>query len=136
MKRADEKPSLSGHWEVELERSTQRGPETRRITIDLDHREESLIQDVRAEEANGEEERAIFSYRIDGETENLIGGSSAVSRANWEGPELVIENRRTRAGSEFRFKDHWSLSEDGRTLTMTHRDGALAGQTTVLKRIS
>ena len=136
MKRAYEKPSLSGRWEVDLERSTQRGPETTRITIDLEHREESLIQDVRATKANGEKERVIFRYRIGGETENQIGGSSAVSRANWEGPELVIETKMARAGSEFRFQDHWSLSEDGKTLTMTHRDGALAGQTTVLKRIS
>jgi hypothetical protein len=34
------------------------------------------------------------------------------------------------------FKDHWSLSDDGRTLTMAHRDDDLAGQTSVLERSS
>jgi hypothetical protein len=32
------------------------------------------------------------------------------------------------------FKDYWSLSADGATLTMAHRDDDLAGQTSVLHR--
>jgi hypothetical protein len=37
---------------------------------------------------------------------------------------------------EHRVKDHWSLSDDGRTLTMAHRDDDLAGQVAVLERRS
>jgi len=32
---------------------------------------------------------------------------------------------------ELHFKNHWSLSDDGQTLTMAHRDDDLAGQIAV-----
>jgi len=35
---------------------------------------------------------------------------------------------------EVYFQDHWSLSHDGRTLTMAHRDDDLAGQISVLEK--
>jgi hypothetical protein len=38
-------------------------------------------------------------------------------------------------GREFYFKDHWSLSDNGRTLTMAHRDDDLAGQISILEKM-
>jgi hypothetical protein len=35
---------------------------------------------------------------------------------------------------EFKFKDYWSLSSDGRMLTMAHRNDDLAGQISVLEK--
>ena len=54
------------------------------------------------------------------------------SGSQWDGQELVIESRMNARGREFYFKDHWSLSDNGRTLTMAHRDDDLAGQVSVL----
>ena len=36
---------------------------------------------------------------------------------------------------EMHYKDHSSLSDDGATLTMAHRDDDFAGQTTILHRL-
>jgi hypothetical protein len=58
------------------------------------------------------------------------------TRAWWEGAEIVIESRMKTPARDAYFKDHWSLSDDGRTLTMAHRDDDLAGQTSVLERSS
>jgi len=46
----------------------------------------------------------------------------------------VIESRMRRPDREFYCRGHWSLSDDGRTLTMAHRDGDLARQVSVLER--
>lgn len=43
---------------------------------------------------------------------------------------VIIET--TFGGREFR--DYWSLSGDGRTLTMAHLDDDLTGHTTILNR--
>jgi len=48
----------------------------------------------------------------------------------------VIESRMTTPDRESHFKDHWSLSNDGQTLTMAHRDDDLAGQVSVLEKSS
>jgi hypothetical protein len=72
-----------------------------------------------------------FTMETDAETSNAVGPAVARTRARWEGTELVIESWMEAAGRQVHFKDHWSLSHDGRTLTMAHRDDDLAGQISV-----
>jgi len=96
------------------------------------HREPHLDQEILVTQASGDEQRLIFSYRTTGEeTANSIGNITARTCARWEGDELVIESWFETAGRRLHFKDHWSLSGDGRTLTMAHRDDDLAGQIVV-----
>ena len=84
--------------------------------------------------ADGTEQRMTFRFETGAETTNPIGGATARTRARWEGTELVIESWMKTPAREAYFKDHWSLSEDGRTLTMAHRDDDLAGQISVLEK--
>jgi hypothetical protein len=77
-----------------------------------------------------------FTYETDAETANPIGEATARMHARWEGAELVIESRMKTPDREFHFKDHWSLSDDGRRLTMAHRDDDLAGQISVFEKRS
>jgi len=51
-----------------------------------------------------------------------------------DGEELVIESSMKTPDRTFHFKDHWSLSDAGRTLTMAHPDDDLAGQVSVLEK--
>ena len=57
-------------------------------------------------------------------------------KADWEGPVLRIESRMNLGGRDFHFVDFWSLSADGRVLTMEHRDDDLAGQVAVLDKVA
>ena len=77
-----------------------------------------------------------FTYETGAETTNSVGEATARTHARWEGMELVIESRMKTPAREAHFKDHWSLSDDGRTLTMAHRDDELAGQISVLEKSS
>lgn len=119
-------------WQADLGRSVLRGPLPKQIVNKIEHREPHLDQEILVTRASGEEQRLVFSYKTTGEeTTNAVGGTTARSRARWEGAELVIESWVEAGGRELHFKDYWSLSGDGQTLTMAHRDDDLAGQIVV-----
>ena len=56
-------------------------------------------------------------------------------RASWQRDELRIESYMRAGDREFQFRDFWSLSADGLTLKMEHRDDDLAGQVSILERV-
>jgi hypothetical protein len=126
---------FSGVWAVDFENSVMRGPAPKRILMWIKHREPMIIQKILFPNAVGVKERLTFTYDTGAETTNSIGGAVARTHTRWEGNELVIESRMKTPERELHFKDHWLLSEDSETLTMTHRDDDLAGQVAVLKRV-
>jgi len=130
------RPDFTGVWEMNFERSILRGPAPKRILVKIEHREPRLIQQIHLTNAGGTEQRMTFTYETDAETTNSVGEATARTHARWEGTELVIESRMKTPGREFHFKDHWLLSDDGRTLTMAHRDDDLAGQISVFEKCS
>ena len=136
MKPATSRPDFTGVWEVNLERSVLRGPAPKRILAIIEHQEPRLTQQLLVTNADGVEQRMTFSFGTDAETANAMGNASVQTLARWEGTELVIESRMKTPGRDAYFKDHWSLSEDGQTLTMAHRDDDLAGQISVLEKRS
>ena len=127
---------FTGEWELNLERSLLRGPTPKRIAMEIEHREPRLVQRIVFTNAEGTEKRMIFEYKSGAETTNSLGGAPARTSAHWEGEELVIETRVMTPCREVHFKDHWSLSGDGQTLTMAHRDDDLAGQISILEKCS
>jgi hypothetical protein len=130
------RPDFGGVWEMNFERSILRGPAPKRILMKIEHREAQLVQQIHLTNAGGTEQRVTFRYETDTETTNSVGEATARTHARWEGTELVIESRMKTSGREFHFKDYWSLSDDGRTLTIAHRDDDLAGQIAVLEKRS
>jgi hypothetical protein len=129
-------PDFTGLWELNLERSTLRGSGPKRIVIEIEHREPRLVQQIHLTNADGAEKRMTFAYETGAETTNSVGGAPARTSARWEGEELVMESRVMTPCREVQFRDYWSISDDGRTLTMAHRDDDLAGQISVLERRS
>ena len=125
---------FTGVWELNLERSTLRGSAPKRIVMQIEHQEPRLVQQIRLTNADGVERRMTFAYEIGAETTNSVGGTPARTSARWEGEELVIESRMMTPCREVYFKDHWSLSGDGHSLTMAHRDDDLAGQVAILEK--
>lgn len=136
MTQATAQPNFTGIWEMKPEGSTFLGAAPQRIVMKIEHREPAVMQQMRSMHADGTQYRAMFRYEVDAERNNRIGEAEVRTRARWEGVELVIESRMTTVGTEICYRDYWSLSEDGRTLTMAHRDDDLAGQTVVLERAS
>jgi hypothetical protein len=130
------RPDFTGVWELNLERSTLRGSAPKRVLMQIEHREPRLVQQIHLTNADGVEKRVTFAYETGAETTNSVGGAPARTSTRWEGQELVIESWVTTPCQQVHFKDHWSLSGDGRTLTMAHRDDDLAGQISLLEKRS
>ena len=131
------KPDFSGLWQLNLTRSTFRGPAPMDILVKIEHREPRLIQTMVIVTAGGEEQRLTFAYDIGGgETTNAPASGEVRSRAHWNGAELVIDSVLSTPNRTFHFSDHWSLSPDGETLQMAHPDDDLAGQVAICERAS
>lgn len=84
---------------------------------------------------DGTEVRTASRFLTTGEEiTNSIYGTGMRSRCQWLHRELLIESWVTLRDRDWHTRDFWSLSEDGQTLTMQHRDGDLAGQVARLDR--
>ena len=125
---------FSGVWQLDREGSAFAGPVPASLIMRIDHRGPDLTQQIAATDANGAQQRRIFTCRIGEETISAIGETSLYSRAHWLDGELLIETRMSRQGRDLLFRDFWSLSADGARLVMAHRDDALAGQIVTLTR--
>jgi hypothetical protein len=127
---------FSGQWKADLAASTLRGDPPTAIFASIAHQSSLLRVEMKIVSGNSAPNVMTFEVRIDGEpTHNSVRGTDWVSRSHWVGRELLIESEVSHAAGRMHFRDYWSLSDDGRRLTMEHRDDDLAGQVTVLDRI-
>jgi len=134
MNRTESRPDLTGVWEMNVGQSTMKGSVPQRVLMEIKHREPRLIQQILVINAGGAEQRITAVYETNAETINSIGEVPVRTRAMWHGMELVIESRMRMPDREVCFRDHWSLSADGCTLTMAHRDDDLAGQISIFEK--
>jgi hypothetical protein len=127
---------FTGRWNLDLSRSRFIGPPPKSISIKIKHSDPDLVQEMLVTRADGREQRIIFQCRTNGEqNRSVLNGKSIRGSAKWRGKELAIESWMHVGESERFFCDFWSLSADGRVLSMEHRDDALAGQLAVMERL-
>lgn len=128
--------NFSGTWNADLSKSLFLGPPPRSVTVRIEHVEPRLSAEILATKPDGTEDRIAFECATNGEQgSNLLNGKPVRGNARWEGKELVIESWMQLGARQLHFSDFWSLSPDGRTLTMEHRNDDLAGQLTILSRV-
>jgi hypothetical protein len=132
---AQTQPNFSGLWQLNLEKSTFRGQSPKELLVKIDHRDPNLTQTMLIVAADGSEQQQTFTYETDGrESRTKLTLGEGQSRAHWSGSELVVDSVLTTPNRIFHFSDHWSLSSDGQTLQMAHRDDDLAGQVAVFEK--
>lgn len=125
---------FSGFWRLDAEASRFHGPAPASLLMKIEHHEPDLTQHILATDQTGKEQRRVFACRTGEETISAIGETTLRCHAYWQEQELIIETTMSRQGRDLQFKDCWSLSADGTTLTMAHRDDTLAGQNVILLR--
>lgn len=127
--------NFTGTWKVNLSKSKLLGPAPVAVTIKILHSEPELREEMLATKADRSEERLSFKCWTNGEPgKSLLNGKAVRGNASWEGEQLVIESWVQFGAREMYFCDCWSLSPDGQTLRMEHREDDLAGQLTVLEK--
>lgn len=127
--------NLSGLWKANLEKTKLLGPAPKSISAKIDYSDPDLSVEMTITMPDGAEHNLVFKGPATGaQVSNMVNGQEWQSRIGWIGEELLIESWVDLGERKWHFRDFWSVSNDGRSLTMEHRNDDLQGQITVLER--
>lgn len=125
------RPDFSGRWRMVKEKSnfaTFHMPDM--IIQQIDHHDPTLNVHT-VETLGGKTNSNDVSYFTDGsESQNVISGRDATSKAFWDGPALMVRTETTDSrGGNIVMEDRYELSPDRKTLTeASHITTALGGE--------
>jgi hypothetical protein len=113
------KPNFSGEWKLNVSKSSfGQMPAPSGMTNTITHEEPKLTSHVKQSGEMGEFE-FDSSYTTDGkECSNDMFGNPVKSTLKWDGDTLVIDAKGQFGGNDFTMQDKWTLSDDGKTLTI------------------
>jgi hypothetical protein len=111
--------NLSGDWKLNLAKSNYgKFPAPLSMTRKIAHNDPKLMLSTTQKGAQGEV-TSNLSYATDGrESLNQVAGGETKGIAQWIGDKLMIESSRKFQGVSLKQKDIWTLSDDGKTLTI------------------
>jgi len=126
---AQAKPNLSGTWKLNVSKSDF-GPmpapdsETHKIT----HADPDLKINI-AQSGQMGDLNYDMNYSTDGkECTNSVAGNEFKSTVKWDSDDLTIDTKGSFNGTDFTAKDRWTLSADGKTLTVTRHINSAMGE--------
>lgn len=118
---AEDKPNFSGEWKLNVAKSDLGSMPAVSRTDKIEHKEPNLKVTSTQENQNGKV-TADVKYTTDGkESTNEIRGNAVKSTAKWEGNVLAITSKANFNGNDITINDKWSLSKDGKTLTVNRQ---------------
>jgi|HubBroStandDraft_4_1064222.scaffolds.fasta_scaffold76440_2 hypothetical protein len=127
---AQAKPNFTGAWKLNVAKSdfgAMPAPDSRNDKIVHD---DPALADTIAQSGQMGETTAEMKFSTDGkETTNSVRGNEVKSIAKWEADELVIDGKAQFNGADVTLKDRWSLSADGKTLTIQRHVNSPMGET-------
>jgi len=122
-------PDLTGNWKLNATKSDfGQFPAPSAMTQKISHAEPKLTVEINMTSDMGEF-AFTSNYTTDGKecTNQGFGGSEAKSTAKWDGDTLVIDTKGSFGDNPYTMKDKWSLSEDGKVLTILRRFSSSMG---------
>ena len=123
------KPDFSGTWKLNAAKSDFGAMPAPERTDKIRHHDPVLLDSYTQSGPRGPF-TVDMKYSTDGkETTSSLHGSDLKSIAKWEGDQLVIDGKLSLNGSEVTLKDRWSLSPDGKTLTIQRHADTPMGKT-------
>ncbi len=114
------KSNYTGDWKLNTAKSSfGQMPAPSSMTSKIVHEEPKLETTSKSSSDQGDFEFHAI-YTTDGkECTNEIMGTPVKSTVKWDGDVLVISSNMTFGDNDMTMLDRWSLSEDGKTLTIT-----------------
>jgi len=123
-------PDLSGTWKLNVPKSSfGQFPAPSSMVQKVTHAEPKLTVSVKQVSDRGEFESAS-NYTTDGKecTNTGFGGSETKSVVKWEGETLNIDTKGTFGDNAFTMKDKWTVSADGKVLTIVRHFSSAMGE--------
>lgn len=126
---AQAKVSFAGDWKLAVAKSDfGQFPAPSAMSQKNTHEEPSLKVVVKMSTDNGDFDWES-AYKTDGtETTNQFGPNEMKSKAAWEGDVLVINTKGSFGDAEVTMVDKWTLSADGKTLTIQRHWASSRGE--------
>jgi hypothetical protein len=123
------KPNFTGDWKLNPSRSEfGQMPAPSSMTMKIAHDDPKMTNHMKSVSDMGEFE-ADSKYTTDGkDCVNEIFNSQFKSVLKWEGDALLIESKGSFGDNEFSMSDKWTLSEDGKTLTIARTFKSAMGE--------
>jgi hypothetical protein len=115
-------PNLTGDWKLDLARS-QYGSVPAPVTVTRKIKHEGVSLSLSTYQKTAQREATSeLNYTTDGKVcVNKVANGEAKGTAKWDGNNLVIESSQQVQGAELKSREVWTLSPDGKTLTiLTH----------------
>jgi hypothetical protein len=126
---AQAKPNFSGDWKLNTSKSEfgpMPAPESR--TDKIAHNDPNLKVTTTQSGPNGQG-TVELKYTTDGaESTNEIRGNPMKSTSKWDGDTLIISTKGSFGGNDITFDDKWSLSGEGKVLTISRHIKAPQGE--------
>ena len=126
---AQAKPNFSGDWKLNASKSEfgpMPAPTSR--TDKIAHADPNLKVTTTQSGPNGDGTFEL-KYTTDGaETTNDLRGNPVKSTSKWDGDILIITSKASFGGNDITFADKWSISEDGKILTINRHIVAPQGE--------
>jgi hypothetical protein len=107
---AQDKPNLSGTWELNVEKSNLDGAPITKLVVKVDHKDPVLTYTATGT-AGGEDFSETETFTTDGKPANDSHGN--VTRVHWDGPSLVFESE----GAQGTDSGRLTISSDGKSMT-------------------
>jgi len=124
------KPNFTGDWKLNASKSTfGEMPAPDSLTYKITHDDPKLTAATKQSGQFGEFEQHA-NYTTDGKesTNEFFQGSTMKSVAKWDGDTLVIESKGQFGDNEFTMTQKWTLSADGKTLTVAQTFKSAMGE--------
>ena len=117
--------NFTGVWKLNLAKSDYGPiPHADAMTRTINHNDPSLQISTYQKGANGEATTEL-KYTTDGKPVENKGSKGSVK---WDGDKLVVDSVISRNGAEITLHDVWSLSADGKTMTVNEHLVAPQGE--------
>jgi hypothetical protein len=123
------KVNFSGDWKLNVSKSDfGQMPAPSSMTQKVTHEDPKLKVAVKSSSERGDFEYEM-NYTTDGqESTNEIRGNPMKSIVKWDGDVLVIESKGRFGDNEFTMRSRWTLSADGKTLTIENHFSSAMGE--------
>jgi hypothetical protein len=122
-----EHPDLTGTWKLNVTKSDfNRLSGLISKALKIEHSEPKLKVSSAVVDQLGEHGES-YTFTIDGKTNtNTMNGFATETSSIWDGDEIIFDVNR---GPNWGYKERWSLSSDGKTLTIKRHTILTRGET-------
>ena len=126
---AQAKSDFSGTWKASTSKSDFGPmPPPDSLTEKIVHEDPSLKVNVAQTGGQGDMTYDLV-YTTDGkECVNHMGDNEFKTTLKWEGDDLVADTKGAFDGNDFTAKDHWTLSDGGKTMTVQRHISTAMGE--------